>query len=103
MGLFGSSRKKGITKYELEHKHIQSRLDSVFPSHLSSSKRKRAALHTALGIALDRDTNMSSSQKRGLIQREEFEEIVSGLESGEVISKKEAEELRKVAEEPLSN
>ncbi len=103
MGIFGSRSVKGITKYELEHKHIQSRLDSVFPSHISSSKRKRAALHTALGLAGDRDANMTSSQKGGIIQREEFEAAVGGLEKGGVISKSEADKLRQVAEKPLSD
>ncbi len=103
MGIFGRKRVKGITKYELEHKHIQSRLDSVFPSHYASSKRKRAALHTALGLAGDRDANMGSFQKGGIIQRDEFEAAVGGLEKGGVISKSEADKLRQIAEKPLSD
>ncbi len=103
MGLFGSKRVKGITEYELKHKHVQSRLDGVFPSSSSSSKRKRAALHTALELAGDRDSNMSSSQKHGVIQSDEFETAVGGLEKGGVISENEANELRKIAEEPLNN
>ena len=79
-----------------------SRLDSVFPSYRASSKVKRAALHTALGLALDTDTNMSTNQK-GVIQREEFESAITGLEEGGVISAKEAGKLRKAAEKALSD
>jgi fructose-1,6-bisphosphatase len=103
MGIFGNKHVQGITEYELKHKHVQSRLDSVFPSGRGSSKIKRAALHTALGLAGDRDSNMSSSQKHGVIQKEEFESAVSGLENGGVITSDEAAKLRKVAEEPLNN
>lgn len=103
MGIFGSKHVAGISKYELEHEHILSRLDSVFPSFHESSKGKKAALHTALELALDRDTNMGSGQKNGLIQKDEFESIVHGLETGGAISKHEAEQLRKIAEKPLSD
>lgn len=103
MGLFGKKYVPGITKYELEHKHIQSRMDSVFPSTHASSEIKRAALHTALGIAGDRDMNMRSSQKGGTIQRDEFNAAVSGLETGGVITKHEAEKLRSIADKPLNN
>lgn len=103
MGLFGKKYVPGITKYELEHKHVQAHLDSVFPSSHASSKIKRAALHAALGMGLDRDVNMASSQKGGNIQREEFELAVGGLEQSGVISSEEAKKLRVVAEKPLSN
>lgn len=103
MGLFGKKHVTGISEYELKHEHIQSRLDSVFPSSHESSKIKRAALHTALGIAGDRDTNMGTHQKNGIIQRDEFNAAVSGLETGGVISKHEADQLRKVAEKPLGD
>jgi hypothetical protein len=104
MGIFwGGKSVKGITQYELRHDHLQSRLDSVFPSHLSSSKHKRAALHTVLGLAGDRDTNMPSHQKHGIIQREEFETAVQGLEKGGVITSKEAAKLRQITDKPLSD
>jgi hypothetical protein len=104
MGIFwGGKQTKGITQYELRHDHIQSRLDSVFPSHLSSSKQKRAALHTVLGLAGDRDTNMSSNQKHGIIQRDEFETAVHGLEKGGVISSKEAAQLRQITDQALND
>lgn len=104
MGLFGKKRVKGISAYELEHDHIRSRLDSVFPAYKSSSKTKRVALHTALGLALDKDANMiGTGQKHGVIQREEFEQAVQGLTEGGVISEKEAEKLRAIAEKPLSD
>ena len=103
MGLFGGKPVKGITQYELKHKHVQAHLDSVFSSYGSSSKIKRAALHTALGLASDKDTNMSPYAKHGVIQPEEFEAAVGGLEKGGVISSHEAEKLRKIAEKPLSD
>jgi hypothetical protein len=103
MGLFGKKYVPGITEYELKHKHVLASLDSVFPSTSSSSKIKRAALHTALGLAGDRDDNMSSTQKHGVIQKDEFESIVGGLENGGVITPQEAEKLRERAAEALSN
>lgn len=103
MGIFGKKRVTGISKYELEHEHVRARLDSVFPSNRSSSKMKRVALHTALGIASDRDTNMGVRQKEGVIQREEFDSVVENLKKGGVITNEEATQLRSIAEEPLSD
>jgi hypothetical protein len=75
----------------------------VFPSTHASSKAKRAALHTALGLADDHDSNMSSSQKGGVIQRDEFEAIVGGFESSGFITAEEAGKLRERAERALNN
>lgn len=102
MGLFGKKYVPGITKYELEHKHVLANLDSVFPASRASSKAKRAALHTALGLAGDHDSNMSSSQD-GVIQREEFEAIVGGFESSGFITADEAGKLRARAEKALKS
>ena len=103
MGLFGGKRVKGISKHELTRERIQSKLNAVFTGSRSSRERKKAALNTALSVALDRDTNMGTHQKKGVIQREEFEMIVSGLEKGNVISSHDAEELRRIAEAPLND
>lgn len=103
MVLFGRKPVKGISQYELEKERVKAKFDSVFPARYASSKTKRAALHTALGIALDRDTNMHNAQKHGVIQRDEFEAIVVSLEEGGVISSQEALQLRAIAEEPLSD
>jgi len=103
MGLFGNNKTKGITEYELRHDRLQAHLDSVFPSNSYSAKQKRAALHTALGLGMDRDVNMSSSQKYSVIQPKEFEAVVHGLEAGGVITSTEAAKLRKIAEKPLSD
>lgn len=103
MGLFGRKHVSGISQYELDHDHVRSRLDSVFPSYRSSSKVKRAALHTALELALDKDVNMSGTNQKGVIQKGEFDTIVNGLLDGGVISEKEAEKLQVVAEEPLKD
>ncbi|HCC05332.1 TPA: hypothetical protein DEP58_03430 [Patescibacteria group bacterium] len=103
MGIFGKKTVAGISEYELKEHHnkLQGQLDSVFPSTRSSSKLKRAALHTALGMGIDRDDNMSSTQKRGVIQREEFEAAVGGLAEQGIITTKEADKLRQIAEKPL--
>jgi hypothetical protein len=103
MGFFGKSRVKGITEYELKHKHVLAHLDSVFPHNLSSSKTKRAALHAVLGLASDRDTNMGHAQKGGIIQKDEFYAAIDGLEKGGVISTSEAQQLKSVAEKPLND
>jgi uncharacterized protein YutE (UPF0331/DUF86 family) len=103
MGLFGRKRVAGISEHELQHDHIQAQFDSVFPSYKPSSKTKRAALRTALSLAVDRDMNMSAGQKGGLIQKEEFETIVKGLLDGSVITETEAEKLRAIAEKPLKD
>ncbi len=103
MGIFGKKRVPGISTYELEHEHVRARLDSVFPSNRPSSKLKRTALHTALGIATDRDTNMGHRQKEGVIQREEFDTVVENLTKGGVITSDEATQLRKIAQKPLSD
>lgn len=94
---------KGISEYELSHDHVRSKLNGVFSSFSSSSKRKRAALNTALDLAVDKDVNMSGTGQKGVIQKDEFETIVNGLLEGDVITKKEAEKLRAIAEEPLSD
>jgi hypothetical protein len=102
MNLFGGRKTKGISNYELDHERLKSRLGGVFPNN-DAGKRKRAAFFTALEIALDRDTNMSASQKYGVVQPEEFEKIISGLQGGDVISSSEAEELRTIAKEALAD
>ena len=78
---------------------IKSFLDSAF-SNNSSGRRKREILHTALKQALDRD---APHDRVGTIQREEFEQIVSDMQNGELISDTEAETLLSIAEKPLSN
>jgi len=99
MGLFGKKTPKGISEYELTHDHVESRLNSVF-SNTSIGRRKRAALGTAMKQALDKD---SDSHKFGVVQREEFEGIVGGLQEGGVISESEANKLRNAAEKPLED
>ena len=102
MSFFGTRKTKGISSYELDHERLRGRLGGVFPNN-SSGGRKRAAFFTALDLALDRDTNMTSSQKYGVVQQDEFDAIVNGLEKGKVISTSEAEELRRLAADDLSD
>lgn len=102
MALFGKKHVAGITEYELEHKKLRSHFDSILGSS-STGRTKRAALHTALEVALGRDANMPSSQKYGVIQQEEFDSIINGLHERGVISEDEAGRLRQVAEEHLNN
>ena len=104
MGIFGKKTVPGISAHELteHHNRLQRELDGVFPTSFSSSKlnqQKRAALHTALGLGMDRDPNMSSTQKRGAIQREEFEAAIGGG----MYSPKEVDKLRKIAEKYLKD
>lgn len=105
MGIFFSGhRKKGITKYELEHEHILNHFDAVLQHHSRKERdRRRAVLHNALELALDRDPNMSHSQRGGLIQADEFQTIVDGLLKSGELSSTEATHLKKIAEQPLSD
>ena len=98
MGIFGRKPVVGISDSELRehHNRLQRELDGVFPTGYFSStsnKQKRVALHTALGIGMDRDPNMPASQKHGVIQPEEFEAAISGG----MYTPKEVEKLRKIA------
>ncbi len=99
MGLFGKRQPVGITQYELDHKHVQSRLDSAFASN-SVGRRKREMLHVALKQALDRD---APNDRVGTIQREEFKQIVSDMQTRKLITDQEAKKLLITAEKPLSN
>ena len=101
MALFGRKRVKGISEYELEHEHVRSRIDSAFPN-TSIGRKKRAILKTGLDSALDHDSNMHHSQK-GVIQKEELENLVHGYKDSGVISDHEAEKVLRAAEEALED
>jgi riboflavin biosynthesis pyrimidine reductase len=100
MGLFGKRTAAGITQYELDRKHLHSRLRAAFP-HGSTGDLKMGALDTALAVAMDPDTNTPLSQR--VVQKDEFETIVSKLEEYRVITSAEAEKLRSTAEEDLND
>jgi len=100
MALFRKTT-KGISPYELKHDHIMSHFDSVLSHHSHGEReRRRAALHTALNQALDVDPGMQRGE-HGVIQAEEFEQIVTDLHKGGLISESEAKGLRSVAQKPL--
>jgi nitrous oxidase accessory protein NosD len=106
MGIFGKKPVKGISEYELkEHGNkLSNQLHSVFNSHSKNIRdQKRAILDSALGLAGDRDANMSSSQKGGTIQTDEFESVVGGFEKKGIFSKDEASRLRAIARDALKD
>jgi hypothetical protein len=95
---------KGITSYELKYKHVMDHFDSVFSGHSHDEReRRRGALHMALGLGLDRDSNQPHSQHEGVIQADEFHAAVDGLVKSKLISPEEAAKLRQVAEKPLND
>ena len=100
MGLFGRRRVKGISEYEMTRERLHGRLRSAFP-YGSSGRRKMAALDAALGVAMDADHNTAHTQR--VIQEDEFEAIVTSLEDGKVITPKEAQKLRAIAEKDLND
>lgn len=106
MGLFGSKPKKGISEYELtEHGHrLEHRLDAAFNDRSKRIREeKRSILKHALGMNMDRDPNMPITQKKGVIQADEFENVVGGLEKTGVFTKKEADQLRATARDALKD
>jgi hypothetical protein len=106
MPLWGKKPVKGISDTELkEHgNRLANRLHSAFDGHSKNIRdQKRAILDSALGLTLDRDTNMSSGQKHGVVQSDEFEAVVGGLEKKGVFSKDEAARLRNAARDALND
>ncbi len=107
MGLFGKRPVKGISEYELKAhgNRLTNHLHSAFNDHNTKHIRdqKRALLDTALGLVNDRDTNMSTTQKHGVIQADEFEGVVGGFEKKGIFSKDEAAQLRRTAHDALGN
>jgi hypothetical protein len=106
MPLWGSKPKVGISDYELKdkHKELINAMDSAFSHHSSSIReQKRAILHTALGLTLDRDADMPSSQKRGVIEPEEFNQMLDSFEKGGIFSKDEVTHLRNATRDALNN
>lgn len=100
MGLFGKRTVAGITQYELDKKRLHSRLRAAF-SRGSTGDIKMGALDTALAVAMDPDANTPMSQR--VVQKDEFEMIVTKLEEYRVITSAEGEKLRSIAEEDLND
>jgi hypothetical protein len=106
MGLFGKRPVKGISEYELkEHgNRLTNRLHAVFNGNTRHMRdQKRAILDHALGLAGDRDANMTSAQTKGVIQSDEFDAVVGGLEKQGIFSKDEAAHLRDAARDALKD
>jgi uncharacterized protein YeeX (DUF496 family) len=106
MGLFGKRPVKGISDYELKDhgNRLTNRLHAAFTDNTKHMRdQKRALLDTALGLVNDRDANMAPTQKKGIIQADEFESVVSSFEKQGMFSKDEAAHLRRTAHDALGN
>jgi len=103
MGLFGTSRTPGISKYELDKEHLREKLKSVAGKsgvfgYSTSAKRRRDAVDRMLDAHLDADYGGSGHH---VIKRDEFEQGLEELKKDGVLKDEHVQEMLKHAEPHL--
>jgi len=89
---------KGLSEYEMDKKHVRSRMYSTLGGSRSSRSRKMAAIDAALGQAMDRDSGRNRT-----VQAEEYTQVMDNLVEGGVISEHDRANLDRVVDKELND